>query len=169
MTTLNFDIYLRATPERVWPLLASPDNVGAERFGMSVPTGWEARHQFPGLAADDETSRQPRLTCEWLQTEHLPSNGGHPSVVSLELTAMGDVTRLSLVHRYLAPGGSYLKAVAPGWPMLLSSLKSLVETGELLEFRASALPERVLGPRLSPEVSSGSPMTSPATPRSKVR
>jgi len=29
---------------------------------------------------------------------------------------------------------SYLKVVAPGWPMLLSSLKSLVETGEPLEF-----------------------------------
>jgi hypothetical protein len=51
---------------------------------------------------------------------------------------MGEVTRLSLVHSHLTPGGSYLKVVALGWPMLLSSLKSLVETGEPLEFRASA-------------------------------
>ena len=64
-------------------------------------------------------------------------HGGHPSVVSFELTAMGEVTRLRLVHSHLTPGGSYLKVVAPGWPMLLSSLKSL-ETGEPLEFRASA-------------------------------
>ena len=51
---------------------------------------------------------------------------------------MGEVTRLSLVHSHLTSGSSYLKVVAPGWPMLLSSLKSLVETGEPLEFRASA-------------------------------
>jgi uncharacterized protein YndB with AHSA1/START domain len=138
MTTLNFDIYLRATPERVWHLLTSPGSLPSERFGMSLPTGWETRHQFLDWTAGDETDQRRRLTCEWLQTEHLAANGGHPSVVSFELTAMGEVTRLSLVHRYLSPGGSYLKVVAPGWPMLLSSLKSLVETGEPLEFRAIA-------------------------------
>ena len=109
---------------------------------MSSCTDWHARHQVPGQttqdATDSESATARRLTCEWLQTEHLTANGGHPSVVSFELTAMGEVTRLSPVHSHLTSGGSYLKVVAPGWPMLLSSLKSLVETGEPLEFRASA-------------------------------
>jgi uncharacterized protein YndB with AHSA1/START domain len=142
MTSLNFDIYLRSTPERVWAVLTDPGKVPAGRFGMSSHTDWHARHQVPGQTIEDETDCESaagrRLTCEWLQTEHLTANGGHPSVVSFELTAMGEVTRLSLVHSHLTPGGSYLKVVAPGWPMLLSSLKSLVETGEPLEFRASA-------------------------------
>jgi hypothetical protein len=109
---------------------------------MSSHTDWDARHQFPGRTAEDQTDSESaagrRLTCEWLQTDHLTANGGDPSVVSFELTAMGEVTRLSLVHSHLTPDGSYLKVVAPGWPMLLSSLKSLVETGEPLEFSASA-------------------------------
>ena len=142
MTSLTFDIYLRSTPERVWTVLTDPGKVPAGRFGMSSPTDWDARHQVPGQTTEDETDSESaagrRLTCEWLQTEHLTANGGHPSVVSFELTAMGEVTRLRLVHSHLTPGGSYLKVVAPGWPMLLSSLKSLVETGEPLEFRASA-------------------------------
>ncbi len=96
----------------------------------------------PRPKAEEETGSGSaagrRLTCEWLQTDHLTANGGHPSVVSFELTAMGKVTRLSVGHSHLTPGGSYLKVVTPGWPMLLSSLKSLVETGEPLEFRASA-------------------------------
>ena len=142
MTSLNFDIYLRSTPERVWAVLTDPGKVPAGRFGMSSHTDWDARHQVPGQTTEDETDSESaagrRLTCEWLQKEHLTANGGHPSVVSFELTAMGKVTRLSLVHSHLTPGGSYLKVVAPGWPMLLSSLKSLVETGEPLEFRASA-------------------------------
>jgi Activator of Hsp90 ATPase homolog 1-like protein len=137
MTTLNFDIYLRATPEQAWPLITSPGSLPSERFGMSLPTGWETSHQLACEPAEDETD-PGRRTCEWLQTEHLAANGGHSSVVSFELTAMGGVTRLSVVHRHLAAGSSYLKVVAPGWPMLLSSLKSLVETGEPLEFRAIA-------------------------------
>ena len=142
MTSLSFDIYLRSTPERVWAVLTDPGKVPAGRFGMSSHTDWHARHQVPGQttqdATDSESATARRLTCEWLQTEHLTANGGHPSVVSFELTAMGEVTRLSLVHSHHTSGGSYLKVVAPGWPMLLSSLKSLVETGEPLEFRASA-------------------------------
>ena len=121
MTSLTFDIYLRSTPERVRAVLADPGKVPSERFGMSSHNDWDARHQFPSRTAEDETDSEsapgPRLTCEWLQTDHLTANGGHPSVVCFELTAMGEVTRLSLVHSHLTPGGSYLKVVAPGWPM----------------------------------------------------
>ena len=38
------------------------------------------------------------------------------------------------------PDGPLLKMITPGWPMILSSLKSLMETGEPLEFRGGALP-----------------------------
>jgi hypothetical protein len=51
---------------------------------------------------------------------------------------MGKVTRLTVNHRDLEPDGSFLKVVRAGWPMILSSLKSLVETGKPLEFRPPA-------------------------------
>ena len=54
-----------------------------------------------------------------------------------DLVAMGQVTRLVVTHRGLDPDGSLLKVITPGWPMILSSLKSLVETGEPVEFRLS--------------------------------
>ena len=137
MTSLSFDIYVRSTPERVWAILTDPGKVPSGGFGMAFHADWNAP-RLPGRAGEEATSSRPaagqRLACEWLQTNHLGANGGRSSVVFFELTAMGEVTRLSLVHRHLAPDGSYLKAVAPGWPMLLSSLKSLVETGEPLEF-----------------------------------
>ena len=59
-------------------------------------------------------------------------------MVRFDLLAMGQVTRLTVNHRGLDPGGSMLTVLTPGWPMILSSLKSLVETGEPLEFRLSA-------------------------------
>jgi Activator of Hsp90 ATPase homolog 1-like protein len=124
MTNLCFDIYLRATPEQVRAVLTDPE---------LVPR-WLAGMQFHAYSTPDPR----RLTCEWLQADHLGANGGSASLVQFELTAMGQVTRLRVIHRDLAPGGSFLKVVKPGWPMILSSLKSLVETGKPLEFRRTA-------------------------------
>ena len=124
MTNLCFDIYLRGSPEQVRAVLADP---------ALVPR-WLAGMRFHADVPDD----LQRLTCEWLQADHLDANSGSASVVQFELTAMGQVTRLKVTHRHLTPGGSLLKAVTPGWPMILSSIKSLVETGKPLEFRHTA-------------------------------
>ena len=59
-------------------------------------------------------------------------------MVRFDLVAMGQVTRLTVKHMGLEPDGPLLKIITPGWPMILSSLKSLMETGEPLEFRAGA-------------------------------
>jgi hypothetical protein len=119
--SLSFDIYLRTTPQQVRAVLADP--VLAPR--------WLAGIQFqPSRVADPR-----RLTCEWLQSDHLEANGGSASVVRFESVAMGQVTRLTVTHRDLVPGGSFLNVLAAGWPMIMSSLKSLIETGRPLEFR----------------------------------
>jgi uncharacterized protein YndB with AHSA1/START domain len=122
LTDLCFDIYVRATPEQVRAALADP---------ALVPR-WLAGVQFHVHA--DGAEDPYRLACEWLQADHLDANGGSASVVQFELAAMGHVTRLKVIHRDLVAEGSFLKAVAPGWPLILSSLKSLIETGKPLEF-----------------------------------
>jgi hypothetical protein len=124
MASLAFGIYLRAAPCRVCEALADP---------ALVPDWLSGVRSGPAREEDPR-----RLTCEWLLADYLEINGGCVSVVRFELVAMGQVTRLVVNHRGLDPGGSLLKVLAPGWPMVLSSLKSLVETGEPLEFRLSA-------------------------------
>jgi uncharacterized protein YndB with AHSA1/START domain len=123
MTTLSFAIYLRGTPQQVRAMLTNP----------ALAPRWLAGTQFHPDTEDDPR----RLSCEWLQTDHLDCNGGSASVVRFEFVAMGQVTRLTVTHRDLAAGSSFLEVVAAGWPMLLSSLKSLIETGKPLEFRRS--------------------------------
>ena len=123
MMNLSFAIYLRATPQQVRAVLTDPKLVPRWLAGTQL-------HPDPG---DDPR----RLMCEWLQTEHLQTNGGSASVVRLEFVAMGKVTRLTVTHRDLEPDGSFLKVVAAGWPMILSSLKSMIETGKPLEFSCS--------------------------------
>jgi hypothetical protein len=118
--SLSFDIYLRATPQQIRAVLA----------GTPPVARWLGDVQF----RPDREEASRRLTCEWLQTDHLDTNGGSPSVVRFESVAMGQVTRLRVTHKNLAPGGGFLNLVASGWPMILSSLKSLIETGTPLEF-----------------------------------
>jgi hypothetical protein len=118
--SLSFDIYLQAGPQQVRAVLADP----------ALAPRWLAGIQFhPGREEDPR-----RLTCEWLQSDHLDANGGSASVVRFESVAIGQVTRLTVTHRELLPGGWFLNVVASGWPIILSSLKSLIETGRPLEF-----------------------------------
>ena len=121
LTSLSFVIYLRGTPRQVRAALTDP---------ALVPR-WLAGTQFQPDAEVDPR----RLSCEWLQTDHLAANGGSASVVRFEFVAMGQVTRLTVTHRDLVGDGSFLKVVSAGWPMILSSLKSVIETGKPLEFK----------------------------------
>jgi uncharacterized protein YndB with AHSA1/START domain len=123
MRTLRFAIYLRGTPQQVRAVLNDP----------ALMPRWLTGTQFHTDAREDPR----RLSCEWLQTDHLDANGGSASVVRFEFVAMGQVTRMTVIHRDLVRDGSFLKVVAAGWPMILSSLKSLIETGKPLEFRSS--------------------------------
>ena len=104
MRSLRFAIYLRSTPQQVRAVLSDP---------ALVPR-WLAGTQFQTDAEEDPQ----RLSCEWLQTDHLDANGGSVSVVRFEFVAMGQVTRLTVIHRDLVSGGSFLKVVAAGWPRL---------------------------------------------------
>ena len=73
--SLSFDIYLRAAPQRVRAVLADP----------ALAPHWLAGIQFqPGREEDPR-----RLTCEWLQSDHLEANGGSASVVRFESVSMG--------------------------------------------------------------------------------
>jgi hypothetical protein len=97
MTSLVFGICLRAAPQRVCRALADPVLVPDWLCGMQA-----------GPAGEEDPGR---LTCEWLLADCLEINGGCASVVRFDLVAVGEVTRLTVSHRGLDPGGSLLKAL----------------------------------------------------------
>jgi hypothetical protein len=57
-----------------------------------------------------------------------------PSRVAFDLEPMGDVVRLTLTHREFSPDSATYETTRHGWPAILSSLKSLLETGKPLPF-----------------------------------
>ncbi len=138
-TTLTFDTYVRATPDQVWQALTDPALVPRWRFGMTIDTSWQKGAPLTSRSPDGAgtvlaAAPGQHLTYDWEQSGVPGANGGHRSAVSFELAPMGGITHLRTAHSDLEEDDRFCRIVAGGWPMMLSSLKSLLETGEPLAF-----------------------------------
>ena len=133
--------YIRTTPEVLWAALTTPEFIKKYWFGMNVETDWRAGSPwkliFPdGRIADAgdvvEIEKPKRLVLEWrheLRSE-LREEGYARCVIEIEQA--GDVVKLTITHEIDKPGSKLIQAVSDGWPKILSSLKTLLETGAAL-------------------------------------
>ncbi len=134
-----FEIYIRTTPERLWQAITDPQMRRQYSFGAQVASDWkpgspyELATQSGGeLAAGENLEVDPprRLVQSFnaLWSDEVRSEG--TSRVTWEIEPVGDSCRLTVTHDELrkdAHGELY-----GGWPMILSGLKTLLETGEQL-------------------------------------
>ena len=135
-----FEIYIRTTPERLWQAITDPVIRSKYNFGAQVSSDWtpgarlEMSHpDAPGLLGDGEVveADPPRrlvhtMTALW--SEEVKSEGA--SRVSWDIEPVGDSCRLTVTHDQLRDGAN--DQIYGGWPMILSGLKTWLETGELL-------------------------------------
>ena len=130
--------YIRTTPEKLWQTLLSPEfqrQFWAETWQESewkVGAAW--RIMLPdGRVADTgeilEFDPYQRIVLTW-RNEFKPElkNEGF-SRMTYELVQQGDAVKLTVIHQMDKPGTKFIDAVSQGWPPILSSLKSLLETG----------------------------------------
>jgi uncharacterized protein YndB with AHSA1/START domain len=135
-----FEIYIKTTPERLWEAITNGDLRAKYSFGVGVSSDWtegspyEAVHQQAGIPISEGENLEvdpPRrlvqsMTALW--SDEVKSEG--TSKVTWEIEPVGDSCRLLVIHSDLredANGELY-----GGWPMILSGLKTLLETGEEL-------------------------------------
>ena len=138
-------IYIRTSVEKLWRALIEPEFTQQYWAQCRQESAWEKgaawRIMRPdGVVADSgevvEIEPHKRLVLSW-RNEFRPelTAEGH-SRLTYELEQHGDMVKLALTHEMpnIAPGKSKLiDAVSAGWPAILSSLKSLLETGDALE------------------------------------
>ncbi len=134
-------IYIAAQPEQIWKGLVDPeftrrywehDNVSDWKVGSS----WEhARTDGSGrvdiLGRVVETNPPHRLVISWAWPRDQANLDLH-SRVTFEIDAVDTMPRLTVTHEDLEPDSDMLKGITNGWPRVLSSLKSLLETGRPL-------------------------------------
>lgn len=135
-----FEIYIKTTPERLWAAITDPEQRAKYSFGVRTESDWtpgsEYRSGVPGtveIAAGENLEVDPprRLvqTFRALWSEGVAGEGS--SRVTWEIEPVGSSCRLRVVHDELAEGAN--SELFGGWPMILSGLKTLLETGELLD------------------------------------
>jgi len=62
-----------------------------------------------------------------------------PALATFVLEPYGKLVKLTLTHEGFAEGSKFLQGISRGWPAILSSLKSLLETGHPLEIPSAAM------------------------------
>jgi len=134
-------VYVATTMEKLWNALLDAqmtakywqhENVSDWKPGSR----WEHREankerKLKLLGKVVESSPPKRLVLTWAD----PADEGRPekhSRVTFELEPMRGVIRLTVTHDLLEPGSRMLEGISEGWPKVLSSLKSLLETGQPL-------------------------------------
>ena len=133
--------YIRTTPEKLWGALTTPEFIKKYWFGMNIETEWKAgspwKLVFPdGRPADAgevvEIEKPRRLVLRW-RNQFRPElhEEGYARCV-IEIEPAGEVVKLTISHEIDKPGSKLIEAVSGGWPKILASLKSLLETGTAL-------------------------------------
>ncbi len=134
--------YIRTTPEKLWRALVEPEFT--RRYWVET---WQESEWKPGaswrLMIPDgrvgdsgeilEIEPQRRLVLSW-RNEFMPElrAEGH-SRVTYELEKQGESVKFTLIHVIEKADSKLIETCSCGWPLILSSLKSLLETGEPLE------------------------------------
>jgi uncharacterized protein YndB with AHSA1/START domain len=134
--------YIRTTPEKLWQALIDPEftrRYWSETWQESewqVGASW--RLMIPdGRVADSgeilEIEPQRRLVLRWQNQLRPELRAEGNTRATLLLEPQGEVVKLKVIHEIDTPGSKMIEAVSNGWPHILASLKSLLETGESLE------------------------------------
>ncbi len=155
MADFTYRTYIRATPDEVFAALTDPAQTARFWSGLSFDTTWAPGApmvwRMPGVAIADreqvvlEADAPARLAFtwhtfspEWARASQVDeatraSFAAEPrSSAAFDVEPAQGVTRVSVTHSGFAEGSVVLAAVREGWPPILSSLKSLLETGEPL-------------------------------------
>ena len=128
--------YIRATSEAVWDALTSADKTQTYWHDTRLESTWQVGAELLFVRNGAVTDRnvvlevvEPQLLRYSFKPLFADFAAEQPSRVSIFLDHDNGVTRLTIHHDEFAPQSSVLPAVRVGWPMILSSLKSLLECG----------------------------------------
>jgi len=144
--TAVFEIFIKTTPERLWKAITDPEQRAKYSFGVPTSSDWTEGSSYeagvPGVAqiaaGRNLVVDPPRLLVQSftaLWSDDVRAIG--ETRVSWEIEPVGGSCRLTVVHDQLPEGVN--AEIYGGWPMVLSGLKTLLETGELLDTPGSLM------------------------------
>jgi uncharacterized protein YndB with AHSA1/START domain len=140
-STFVYVTFIRTTPEKLWAALTTAEFIKQYWFGMDIETDWKIgspwKLVFPdGRIADTgeilEFDPPRRLVLKWRNEFRPELKAEGYARCSFELEGLEGAAKLTINHSIERADSKIIEAVSGGWPRILSNLKSLLETGEIL-------------------------------------
>ena len=141
-TSFVYVTYILSTPEKVFEAITRPE-IARRYWGHENVSDWKPGSGWEHIRADGEravrlvgkvveSSPPSRLVITWAN----PARASEPeaySRVTFDIAEYDDMVRLTVTHDELEAGGAMAQDIGRGWPIVLSSLKSFLETGRALD------------------------------------
>jgi len=135
--------HINTTPEKLWDALTNPEFTQQYWGGRRVQSDWTVGASIKHLKADGAVelrgevlqAEPPRLLSYTFLTasgDRVPDKKS--TRVTFEITTAFGVTKLTIVHDGFEPDSKLVFEITNGWQAILSSLKTLLETGAPLPF-----------------------------------
>jgi uncharacterized protein YndB with AHSA1/START domain len=135
-----YTTYIETSAEKLWQALTDGDFTERYWFGHRVTSDWKAgshykfaRQGAPSIEGKVLVSEPPRLLSYSWDCCSPDAQRERTSRVTFALEPHGKIVKLTVTHDELDEGGVTLRNISGGWPMVIASLKSLLETGHALD------------------------------------
>ncbi|MGW8888524.1 ArsR/SmtB family transcription factor [Streptomyces sp. NPDC055749] len=152
--TFVYTTYIKTTPEKLWQGLTDPAFT-SRYWGLEFGTDWQPGSPMTWTERGNEIAHPQQVvlesdpyrrlsytwhtfTSEWAQTVGVDEKiraelASEPRTkVTFDLEPLDDMVKLTVVHDGFGPGSTLREMIKEGWPALVASLKTLLETGEAL-------------------------------------
>ena len=133
--------YIKTTPEKLWQALTTPQLMKQYWIGMDTEADWKVgsawKMKFPdGRIADAgeivEFSPPKRIVIKWRNEWSLKLKEEGFSRCAIELEQTDGAVKLTVAHGIGVLNSKFIKSVSAAWPICISNLKSLLETGDVV-------------------------------------
>lgn len=141
-TSFVYVTFIASTPEKVFQAITRPE-VAARYWGHENVSDWQPGSRWDHVRANDgravnisgrvvENTPPRRLVISWSSPEKFDDAASH-SRVTFDVLPYDGMVRLTVTHDELEAGSAMAAGISKGWPIVLSSLKSYLETGRPLD------------------------------------